>query len=259
MQELLEKQAQQSRFDEVAPFLSKKRIRLIDAGSMGDSGDEMGEKMLSVLSAAASDSGRYLLTDEMASGLVEAMIHDGLLRVPDRAVRHAREVQMNAGLVQALPTLPYAPLDEVWEIRQELSSELGRYRSELTGLVTGIGTSPYASREFSEEIEERWLAEVSPAIDEINDALRASSRVKRLGKAVLTGAGIGATGQVVLGALSHVVFGWMPDPGNLLAGAGPMAGGTLAQIITSQRMATETRQMRFYFLQEADRRATRRA
>ncbi len=254
MQELLDERARATGFHELQPFLADGRIKLDGVGEFADDGEAVGRKLLTRLSEVAADSDRFLLTNETVSGLVSSLIRAGRLQIPSVAGSHAREAHINAGLVQRMPTLPNTPLDAVWEVRQALAPELGRYRAEVRNLARGGDTSAY-SPEMAAVIEEQWVRDVSPALQDLERAMKGSNRVQRALKVVGKSSAVTLGAQGVLGGIAFGYFGWMPDPASLAVGAGTTLAKGGFDAAVDQWGSKRLKEMRFYYLSEADRRS----
>lgn len=252
----LEEQAKATGFAELAPFLSSRRIRLDQVAGLGDDGNAVATTLLARLSEIAVDSERFLLTNEAVSGVIDSLVRSGHLRIPQVAGARAREAQVNAGLVQRMPILLDAPLEHVWDIREELSSELGRYRAEVRALARAIESPAYAPG-LAAEVEEQWIRDVQPALADVEKAMKTSQRIKRAAAIFSKSAGATATGQGAVGSVAYGYFGWMPDPASLAVSGGGTVVKAVADVVADQWRNRATKQMRFYYLGEANRRAAK--
>lgn len=220
-----------------------------------ESSEQMDE-MISTIASAARDSRRYLLTDDTASGIVQALIDSGHLAVPGRAMSNASEAQLNAGFVGALPVLPEASLAQVMEIREDLRVPLGAYRTEVAALAESVRSSPY-SEDMSAEVAHAWGTKVEPALNDLQVSMGNNAVVQ----AVLKRAGLSTVGPLVgtsLYVAGSIFFGVMPSPETLLAYMTTGAiGGIVGQGAIDRMDKQEVgRTKPFYFLYEANRRVT---
>lgn len=257
MQAELERQAEETRFSELRPLLATGRLQLRTAGgATSGNGDAVVTQMLAVLRRAAADPARYLLTDEVASGLIQGMLERGDVVIPTMAEKHARRAQMNSGLVDAMPTLPHARLNDILQIRDDLADPLARYRQAVAELTDQIRTSPYDYPAMASEVEDAWITNIAPALEDVRQAMRGNGVVKAMKKDPAKVIAAAAAGGVAVA--STVWFGWLPSPETLqpIIDASSAAVGAAAQVgVQRSRDRRHTSQMRFYFLQEADRRA----
>lgn len=251
-QQQLRQQAQATHYSELAPFLRTNRIRPIPVDPAHD-GPGMLQQLSRLLGEAATDTRRYLLTDELTAGHIHSLLSNGALKIPDRAASNAREARVHHGLVEAMPTLPTVPLEVIWEVREDLRDPLMRYRSDLAEMTTTIGTSAYDPAIIG-DIEHLWITTVHPALLDIRSALGSSSRLKSFAAK----AGTFASAEGSLGLIAHTWFSWIPDPAALITGvAAPLLTALVDDFRSQTKARQEVQRLPFYFLFEADRRVAK--
>ena len=157
---------------------------------------------------------------------------------------------MGAGLVARLPAFPDARVDELLQLREDLSAPLTNYRAAVVRVSRTIPDIPVA--ELDDAVQTEWLASVGPALEDIGNGLvehglvRELSRHARLDTATyLTMASGLFVGMDQLTDLSTVVAG--------MVSAIPAAGGTFARASISRSDARrELRGRDFYYLYSAN-------
>jgi hypothetical protein len=151
-------------------------------------------------------------------------------------------------LMARLPTFPEASVDEVLDIRSDLSPALTRFRSAMVTLSKDF-TSPAWETGFADEVHDAWVESVQPAVDEIDSAVRENKSLLTLASD-FTGTVKGASaGLAIVGAgtVSH---------DNPVALAGGVVSATGALLETLRRHTTGAREIRmqpFYFLYALNR------
>jgi len=238
------------RFEDCDPgvdLIAQCIIMATPAGQQEGSGDEYTDGLLDVFFqklARYLSSGRdYLLFDGQVADLMDAAIRAGL--VQPRAAQTSRSAQaMSAfGLMEHLPTFPNAGVDEILDIRDELSPAVVPMRSALVSLTRDFSSVPWDAS-FADELHDAWVEKVHPAIADLESAVHenhsllamATSTVKGVEKAwpgltiVLAGAG---TGQPLL----------------TTAGGGvTVASAAISAAWDRHVRARDVRQRPFYFL-----------
>ena len=147
-----------------------------------------------------------LLLDEQSEDHVRALLAEGVIPADQVGLRLASKAAIGAGFVARLPSFPHAPMDELVDLRRELSVPLVRYRaavSRFSGQIPSLTTAALQTG-----VSDLWESEVAPALLEINELLAEHSFMKEAARAVGQSVGVyaaaGASIWVGLGATSEV-------------------------------------------------------
>jgi len=101
------------------------------------------EKWLALLRGLLVDKRTRLVLDDQVGSLAAAVIREGHVDPHRLALQHAGEAAVGTGLVARLPAFPGAPLDELLDLRSDLTGPLGRYRAVVVRLSAKITAGPF--------------------------------------------------------------------------------------------------------------------
>lgn len=116
------------------------------------------------------DPSTHLIFDDSTGTLVQALIDGNKINPDALSLAHSKNVSVGSGLIRKLPALTSAPMDEILDLRREANGSLSRYRRAVSSLTPKIASAAFGS-DFDEEVNDLWLREVEPAIDEIKETL----------------------------------------------------------------------------------------
>ena len=113
---------------------------------------------------------------------------------------------MTDNFIQRLPCFDSAPVDELIDIKSELSSPLARFRSKMLTYSSEIQSLPW-DNDFESECNLLYDKEVVPALLEIEEATKENTFLKNLSGKLLTdeGAWKSMAGMVVAVAAAGVI------------------------------------------------------
>ncbi len=94
-----------------------------------------------------------------------------------KAKKPPRELSMAASLLNPLPTFSRASIDEVLDIRSELSVPLKAFRGELRSLARDM---PQDDNDVDAFLRGVWVDRIQPALDEIDELSEENSYLKQL-------------------------------------------------------------------------------
>lgn len=239
--------------DELVPALEAGLLTLDTAGLDAADTDAMVERFVGIIETRLRDSRRKVLFDAETASLAKALVaeaNDG--HIP--GLKRAGQAAVGSGLVSRLPAFPDAPMDELLELRSDLTDPLTRYRAAALDLSSQL--SPVLGDELEAQVDDLWAAKVAPALLEIEETLADHSLVRELAKratsdirALLTGgAGVymGVTATASLPAAATALVG-----GAL--GAAPVVGQSAWARAEARRSA---QRHELFYLYETDRRLT---
>lgn len=203
------------------------------------------------------------MVNALETGESAVLLDQGIQeRLSDTGLRDAYRsttiLENAANLMRIIDGLSTAPLDEVADLRLELSDFIAPFRSFILYHASGMDLSPDASLGEKRRVAElKWNTEVSPAIRELEGKVRSSSFVKNAvdvvseGPEAAIGVGLGLTTALASGAI-HVTA---------LAGLGVAALPTIIKAAaTTAKSKSAARRDAAYFVWRAERQlAGRRA
>lgn len=189
-------------------------------------------------------SGReYLVFDQAIANLTEAAIREGLFRPSPSAAGRCAQAMTASALMGRLPTFPAATLDEVLDIRKELSPSLTQFRGAMVTIAKGFTSAAWES-DFEDEVHDAWVETVAPAVEHIEASVRDNNSLFSLTT--------GVTGAVntSLPGLAIVAAGLLGHLGAVAAlGGGLSAVAPVLQALRDRRAANAAIRMQpFYFL-----------
>lgn len=141
--------------------------------------DELIRIYVDTLSGLIRDPATHLMFDDSTGVLIQALVDEGKIDSDALSLAHSKNVAIGGGLIRKLPALTAAPMDEILDIRKEADGSLSKYRRAVSKLTPKISSAAYAG-DFDEEVNDLWLSEVEPAIDEIKETLADHALVREI-------------------------------------------------------------------------------
>lgn len=197
-------------------------------------------------------SENYLLLDVATRSLVSEGMKTGYFTVSDSAMEKARHINLVSNLMKNLPCFEYATIDEIIDIRRELSKPLVRFRSALVKCSADIKYQIW-DENFGYDCEKIFIRDVQPAILEIDEACRSNKYLNRLiAKAVelpVVGGVAGATIGTFI-AQSHNFADVLTNISAMTVGLGITGGAVAIKAFNEwneKSKSIESNQMFFYY------------
>jgi hypothetical protein len=165
--------------DELVPALEAGLLTLDTAGIDAANTDAMVERFVGIIQKRLRDSRRKVLFDAETASLAQALVAE----VSDDhfpGLRRAGQAAVGSGLISRLPAFPDAPMDELLELRSDLTGPLTRYRASTLDLSAQLG--PVLGDELEAQVDDLWAAKVAPALLEIEETLADHSLIRELAK-----------------------------------------------------------------------------
>jgi hypothetical protein len=120
-------------------------------------------------------------------------------------VARGKYVGLAADLLQRLPLFEQATIEEVVDIRKELAQPLRHFRAAIRGYSETVRYAAW-DRDFGTEAEQLFHQNVAPAVQEIEEAVRAQRYLSRYGRRATEPGRIGAAHfGVVLSTVAALV------------------------------------------------------
>lgn len=201
------------------------------------------ETFVEKLSKHLSSGRDYLIFDEPIANLVEAAVREGLFSPAKGPTGRSAQAMAASALMGRLPTFPDATVDEVLDIRTDLSPSLTQFRSAMVTISKTSMTAPWES-DFEDALNDAWVETVHPAIEAIDESVRSNKSLLALAAGASGAANTSYPGLTIVaaGLLGHV--GAVAAFGGAVSGAGP-----LLQALRDRRSAAQDIRMQpFYFL-----------
>jgi len=176
--------------------------------------DAVVEGFTSRIQEYLSNARAYPLFDDDMGGFVEAGIREGRFTASSQAIAGATTARLGTGLIAKLPAFPGARMDDILETRQEVEQYVGKFRRAVSRMRQDL-ESTALDQEFPEELDAIFVSEVRAAMEEIQEALGASSLIRRLSGIAAASVGSAALGLALVAGL-HL-------PGLVAAGVAGLA------------------------------------
>jgi hypothetical protein len=231
---------------EVRPFAATTTSKLLELG-MTDGpidpfADDAFKEYRETILKAVDDGTTYPLFDDITGGdVVARAVRQGVILPSPAAKRRGKHGGLSGDLLQRLPMFEKASVSEVLSIRDELSEYLGGFREAVTDAAAAIEAASWEVNWFAQEAELVFRETVAPAVDRIEERVKADRDLKELsyryGPSLLGGASsIGAllAGGSALAALAALTAG-------LASGVQAVASAR------SRRKELEGEQLYFYY------------
>lgn len=138
------------------------------------------------------------LFDEASNNLMRAAVKSKIISLSESEKRKITHAGVSDNLLQRLPSFDSASVDEIIDIRKELSEPLIRFRSKLIAYTENIQSLPW-DNDFEYECSNLYNQEIAPAVLEIDELTQENSFVKNLfGKIAADGEFLKSTGGLIL-------------------------------------------------------------
>lgn len=129
------------------------------------------------------------LFDNNSYALINAALKAKLIKFTDSEKAKITHVGLVDNYLQRLPSFEEASIDELIDIKNELSKPLIRFRSKMMNYSEGIKSLPW-DKDFENECNALFVKEIEPVLLEIEEATQENSFKKNLGNKFLTQEGL---------------------------------------------------------------------
>ena len=136
-----------------------------------------------MLKASVHDT--FPLFDEVSNNLMALAVKSRIIRLSDTDCRKITHAGVSDNIIHRLPSFDSASVDEILDIRKELTNPLVRFRSKMLEYSDNIQAMPW-DKDFTDECTILYEKEITPAILEIEERTKATGFVKNLAKSVIT-------------------------------------------------------------------------
>ena len=153
----------------------------------------------------------YPLFDEQSNDLMKAALESNIINVSPTDKRKITHAGLADNYIQRLPSFSEATIDELIDIKSELSQPLIRFRSKMLSYSDSLQSMPW-DNDFEKECDLLYDKEVAPALLEIEECTKDNSFIKNLGKKFFTDEGFWkSTGGLVIGVAAGRVISSFND------------------------------------------------
>ena len=129
------------------------------------------------------------LFDDNSYSLINAAVKAKLINFSESEKAKITHVGLVDNYLQRLPSFEEASIDELIDIKNELSKPLIRFRSKMMDYSEGIKLLPW-DKDFENECNALFVKEIEPYLLEIEEATQDNSFKKNLGSKFLTQEGL---------------------------------------------------------------------
>jgi hypothetical protein len=216
------------------------------------SDDDLFESFLAHLAATVADPSTYPMFDQQVSGLLRAAVDEGKFSPTASGTSRSKQVTAAADFLGRLPNFSAATLDEILDIRTDLSAPLVRFRAAMVTVTAEIDASAI-DPDFPGQVNDAWVETVAPAVAELKEMVGENRYLRELcntasDKASALVAGAAAGGLVGVGLAEATDL-------PLMLGGLSAAAGTLLSTLWQQKLGSDDiRKHQFFLLHETERR-----
>jgi hypothetical protein len=150
-------------------------------------------------------------------------------------------------------------MDELVDLRRDLDGPLGRYRRKLAYLRTQLQTGPF-DEHINAEVQAIWRTEVTPALDEIRQAMADHGLARELLQALGADLSNFVKGGMLPAAAITIFSANVLDLGTALtaglAGGSAVAPTVARALLARQRGRADAQLHDLYYVYEVRRRLT---
>ncbi len=200
----------------------------------------------------------YPLFDEQSNDLMKAALESNIINISPIDKRKITHAGLADNYIQRLPSFAEATVDELIDIKSELSQPLIRFRSKMISYSDSLQSMPW-DNDFEKECDLLYDKEVAPALLEIEECTKDNSFIKNLGKKFFTDEGFWkSTGGLVLGIAAGGAISSFNDvistEQGMLAAGGAFVASKIAGAYSEYRKTKKDIQRKdLYFYYKAGR------
>lgn len=145
--------------------------------------DNMIKEYFCMLQNSLKDSSP--LFDKQCYDLLNSAIKARVIKLSDTEKSKITHIGLVDNCLQRLPSFEEASIDELIDIKKELSNPLIRFRRKMLTFSDDIKSLPW-DKDFIGECDSLFIKEIQPALLEIEEATHANSFMSNLGNKFLT-------------------------------------------------------------------------
>lgn len=199
-------------------------------------------------------SSSYPLFDEQSNDIMKTAVENRIVNISQTDKRKIVHAGLTDNYIQRLPSFSEATIDELIDIKSELSKPLTRFRSKMLCYSDSLQSMPW-DKDFEAECELLYDKEVAPALLEIEESTKDISFVKNLGRKFFTDEGLWKStgGLVVSVAAGGVISSFnnvLSADQAMIAAGGAYVASRVANAYSEykdQKKEVERKDMYFYY------------
>jgi len=127
----------------------------------------------------------YPLFDEDSNQLMRAAVNENIINLSEVERKRITHASLADNYIQRLPSFEEATADEILDIKKELAQSVVRFRSGMIAYTNEIQSLPW-DRDFPAECALLYDQKIAPAVLEIEEATRANTFIKNVGRKFFT-------------------------------------------------------------------------
>jgi hypothetical protein len=229
--------------DYLAYCIISAKLAASGAGKENPQTTELVEAFVEKLTQHLSSGRDYLVFDDAVARLVDAAVREGAVRPTTGSKGRSRQVMTAATLMTRLPTFPEATVDELLDIREELTDPITRFRSAMVTMGRSF-TAEAWEPDFGDQVHDAWIETIQPAVLDIEEAVRQNTSLATRAAGVAGALNTSFPGLMLVsaGVVDHA-------SAPTVTGAALSIAAPVLQAIREHRAADqEIRARPFYFL-----------
>ncbi|MHC1723200.1 MAG: hypothetical protein AB9836_08360 [Aminipila sp.] len=177
---VLEKTATESGLIELIPAIESKKLEIDIYGNNDNYDmDSLVKQFIDSVGKAILNGETYPLFDEGTGKLINAGISEGMINFNSTSSEKSRHMGFVSNIIQRLPCFEYATIDEILDIREELSKPLIRFRAAMIKYSEQIKHHPWDT-EFAYDSDKLFSKDIEPAILDIEEAIESNKYLKHI-------------------------------------------------------------------------------
>ncbi len=225
-----------SQCQEFNKLLVAGKIKLQPFDHMISDVDEVGPEYFRMLTEAIKCS--YPIFDSISNDVMRTAVNARVVNLSEFDKKKIQHAGVSDNLLQKLPNFSDASIDEIIDIRNELSIPLVRFRSQMLKFSDDIQSCPW-DKDFEFECIQLYAKEIAPAIQEIDELTKGASFIKNLARNSLVDSNLIKTASGLI--VSIAAAGVFSAYSNVVSSGVAIGTATLAW--TAEKVASTYLQM----------------
>ncbi len=186
------------------PVRGKPIIKIPDTVKRSSSNDRMLIEYVDFISRAVASGTTYPLFDDLTGNFIYNAIKEERLTISNIGAARGKHSVLAGNLLERLPLFDEATIDEIIDIRTELSQSLVRFRQAVIGFSEEMKYAAW-ERDFPAEADQLFHKRIAPTVLEIEEKIKSTrSLANFLERFVKKPLASGASGGVISVMLSDV-------------------------------------------------------
>ncbi|MFA7361933.1 MAG: hypothetical protein WC139_12950 [Candidatus Kapaibacterium sp.] len=137
------------------------------------------KEFITELAKSIDDSNTYPLFDYEMSDIMKTAISEGMIQFPNKGIKRGNNINLVYNLFERLPLFENTTMDEIVDIRKDLSKPLIRFRSAIIKISKNI-ENEFWDNDFESDIHNIIIQEIEPVILEIEEETNQNKYLKGL-------------------------------------------------------------------------------